>query len=106
MAEAEALGAEIGTWRGGLRRKRVAVTVDKHTDCHLFQRAAANHPRPAGAIEVAGCRMLGIDWDPADHSMTHHGERELGRVHPVTLEPDGTGGTVLRWRIEPVDVAD
>ncbi|WP_189272012.1 hypothetical protein [Kitasatospora griseola] len=106
VAEAEALVAGIGAWRGGLRRKGVAVAVDKHTDYHLFQRAAANHPLPAGAIEVAGCRVLGIDWDPADHSMTHHGERELGRVHPVTLESGGTGGTVLRWRIEPVDVAD
>ncbi|MFJ8443541.1 hypothetical protein [Kitasatospora griseola] len=50
--------------------------------------------------------MLGLDWDPADHSMTHYGGRDLGQVHPVTLEPDGTGGTVLRWRVEPADAAD
>ncbi|MFJ1792754.1 hypothetical protein [Kitasatospora griseola] len=49
VAEAEALAAEIERWRGGLRRKGVAVMADKHTDHHLFQRAAANHPLPAGS---------------------------------------------------------
>ncbi|MFG2693034.1 hypothetical protein [Kitasatospora sp. NPDC048407] len=104
VTQAEARAAEIEAWRGGLRRgKGVAVTVSKHTDYHLFQRAGANHPLLAGAIEVGGCQVLGIDWEPADHSMTHHGERALGQVYPVTLEADGAGGTVLRWAVQPTD---
>ncbi|MFD8480394.1 hypothetical protein [Kitasatospora sp. NPDC059673] len=107
VAKAEALVAEIEAWRGGLRSGRsIAVMADKHTDYHLFQRAGADHPLLAGAIEVGGCQVLGIDWEAADHSMSHHGERAAGQVHPVTLEADGAGGTVLRWTIPPGETDD
>ncbi|MGW4383859.1 hypothetical protein [Kitasatospora sp. NPDC004531] len=101
VAAAQALAAEIEVWRGGLRRDGVAVSVEPHTDYHRFQQTAASHPLLAGPIEVGGCRMLGIDWEPADHAMTHHGGRDLGQVHPVALAPDATGGTILRWTIPP-----
>ncbi|MCG6494100.1 hypothetical protein [Kitasatospora sp. A2-31] len=103
VVQAEALAAEIEAWRGGLRGEGMAVSVDKHTDRYAFQRAGWHHPLMVGAIEVGGCRVLGIDWEPADHSMSHHGERALGQVYPVTLEADGSGGTVLRWTIRPED---
>lgn len=53
--------------------------------------------------EIAGCRVLGFQWDQGDHSIRHRGERRFGQVYPVTMEPDGAGGTVLRWTIPPYD---
>ncbi|MFC8448565.1 hypothetical protein [Kitasatospora sp. NPDC057223] len=102
VAEAETLATEIEVWRGGLGSGRgVAVSVERHTDFYRAMQAGEKHPLLAGAVEVGGCRMLGIGWDPSDHSMLHRGGRAEGLVHPVTLETDGAGGTVLRWTIRP-----
>ena len=54
-------------------------------------------------IDVAGCQVLAIRWDPGDHAILHRGERAGGRVYPVTLEPGDAGTTVLRWTILPDD---
>ncbi|MFI2431194.1 hypothetical protein [Streptomyces sp. NPDC018693] len=101
LAEAEALAAELIAWRGGLPGKGVAVSLDKHTDLHRSRRAGRPHPLLAGTIDLAGCQVLGIDWHRGDHVMRHAGGREDGEVYPVTLEPDGAGGTLLRWTIPP-----
>jgi hypothetical protein len=77
----------------------VMVAVDGHTDFHRFNRASWTHPVRIGAIEVAGCPVLGINWDGGDHSMRHRGERRFGQVYPVTLHRGPEGRTVLRWTI-------
>ncbi|MDX3770728.1 MULTISPECIES: hypothetical protein [unclassified Streptomyces] len=46
--------------------------------------------------------MLGLVWDPGDHSVRHHGERAYGQVYPATLEARA-GEAVLRWTIPPYD---
>ncbi|MFB6977523.1 hypothetical protein [Streptomyces scopuliridis] len=106
VAEAAALAAELTAWRGGLRGKGVAVSLDRHTDYYRFRRAGWHHPLHIGAIEVGGCGVIGIDWDQGDHSMRHRGERDAGQVYPVTLEADGDGQTVMRWIIPPYDFDD
>ncbi|WP_329500749.1 hypothetical protein [Kitasatospora herbaricolor] len=106
VARAQALAAEIGAWRGGLPGKGVAVMVEKHTDFYRFERAASAHPLLAATVTVGGCPVLGIGWEPADHSMSHRGERALGLVYPVTLRPDEAGGTVLRWTVSSPDEHD
>ncbi len=58
------------------------VAVDEHTDFHRFNRASWTHPLGVGAIEVADCPVLGINWDSGDHSMRHRGERRFGQVYP------------------------
>ncbi|WP_316526670.1 hypothetical protein [Kitasatospora brasiliensis] len=103
MAEAVALEAEISTWRGGVWGQGVAGSVEPHVDYFRFRRAGLHHPLNVGAIEVGGCQVLGIDWCQGDHSVRHHGGRDWGQAFPVTLEADGTGGTVLRWTIPPYD---
>ncbi|MET8505200.1 hypothetical protein ABZV60_11160 [Streptomyces sp. NPDC004787] len=62
-------------------------------------RAGWDQPLAAGVIDVAGCRVLGIGRHPGDHATRHRGERQAGRVHPVTLHPDADGGSVLRWTV-------
>ncbi|MFF2547138.1 hypothetical protein ACFVUY_31910 [Kitasatospora sp. NPDC058063] len=104
VAEAVAREAEIGTWQGGLHGRGVATMVDKHVDYLRFRRAGLHHPLHVGAIEVGGCQVLGIDWDPGDHAVRHHGGRDCGQAFPVTLEADSAGGTVLRWTIPPYDL--
>jgi hypothetical protein len=53
-----------------------------------------------GAVDLGGCPVLGLGWDPGDHSMRHRGERAYGQVCPATLEARA-GNTVLRWTIPP-----
>lgn len=65
-----------------------------HSDAYLFKL------RMTDTDDVAGCPVLGLGWDPGDHSMRHRGERLRGQVHPATLEPR-EGETVLRWTIPP-----
>ncbi|MFF5970191.1 hypothetical protein ACFY7C_01570 [Streptomyces sp. NPDC012769] len=107
VAEAERKAAALEAWTREHHQGRGLVwSVDAHTDFHRFQRAGRDHPLEAGRIEVAGCRVLGIGWNPGDHAMRHHGERDAGQVHPVTLHRAADGGTVLRWTIPPHDEWD
>ncbi|MFD0374611.1 hypothetical protein [Streptomyces sp. NPDC127112] len=106
VAEAVARAAELEAWRDRLHGKGLMVSVDEHTDVHRFQRAGWHHPLHAGAIDVGGCQVLGIEWDQGDHSMRHRGERAAGQVYPVTLEADEAGEMVLRWAIPPYDFED
>ncbi|MGW1393076.1 hypothetical protein ACWD6Q_15490 [Streptomyces nigra] len=106
VAEAAARAAELAAWRDRLHGKGLMVSVDKHTDFHRFQRAGWHHPLHVGAIDVGGCRVLGIEWDQGDHSIRHRGERDAGQVYPVTLEADEAGTTVMRWTIPPYDLGD
>jgi hypothetical protein len=100
--QARALGASLEAWAeehvGG---RGLMICVSEHTDYTKMDRATWGRPLGAAVIEVAGCQVLGIRWDEGDHAMLHRGERERGSVYPVTLEPDGAGGTVLRWTILP-----
>ncbi|MFY1687055.1 hypothetical protein [Plantactinospora sp. WMMB782] len=82
----------------------VGMSVEPHTDYESFLRSAANHPLRVGAVEVAGCPVLGIGWDEGDHSMRHRGERAFGRVYPVTVVCDDATGSFLRWDIDTAKV--
>ncbi|WP_331772960.1 hypothetical protein OG948_56955 (plasmid) [Embleya sp. NBC_00888] len=106
VAEAVARAAELDAWRDRFHGKGFMVSIDKHTDFHRFRRAGRHHPLHVGAIEVGGCRVLGIEWDQGDHSIRHRGERGAGRVHPVTLEAGEAGEMVMRWTIPPYDFDD
>ncbi|MEU3606279.1 hypothetical protein AB0E83_12610 [Streptomyces sp. NPDC035033] len=106
VAEAAARAAELTDWRDRVHGRGLVVSVEEHTDLHRFQRAGRHHPLRVGAIDVGGCRTLGIDWDQGDHAMRHRGEREAGQVYPVTLEADRAGETVMRWTIPPHDPDD
>ncbi|MFJ3728815.1 hypothetical protein ACIPYQ_40490 [Streptomyces sp. NPDC090045] len=101
LAEAGAREAELTAWRDRFHGKGLMVSVEHHTDYHRFRRAGWHHLLRAGAIEVGGCRVLGIEWHPGDHSVRHHGERDAGQVYPVTLESDEAGEMVMRWTIPP-----
>ncbi|MEU9176208.1 hypothetical protein AB0C90_05005 [Streptomyces sp. NPDC048550] len=90
--------ADVSYWGRGLM-----VSVDEHTDFHLFRQAGWHHPLRVGAVEVGGCHVLGIEWDQGDHSIRHRGERDAGQVYPVTLEADKVGEMVMRWTIPPYD---
>ncbi|MFD8699389.1 hypothetical protein [Kitasatospora purpeofusca] len=104
LAEAGTRAAELTAWRDRLHGNGLMVSIDKHTDFHRFRRAGWHHPLRAGAIEVGGCQVLGIEWDQGDHSMRHRGERDAGQVYRVTLEADTAGETVMRWTIPPHDL--
>lgn len=106
LAEAAARASELTSWCDRLHGKGLMVSIDKHTDDHRFRRAGWHHPLRAGAIEVGGCQVLGIEWDQGDHSMRHRGERHADQVYPVTLEADEAGGTAMRWTIPPYDFDD
>ncbi|MCM1972466.1 MULTISPECIES: DUF402 domain-containing protein [unclassified Streptomyces] len=96
LAEAAALAGRIEAWVREGPGNGLMVALDAHTDHHRFRRAGWGHPVLAGEIEVGGCRVLGLGWDPGDHSERHHGERAHGQVYPVTLE-ERAGEAVLRW---------
>ncbi|MGW5781348.1 hypothetical protein [Streptomyces sp. NPDC003863] len=100
VAEAEALAARLADWVEQGPGKGLMVAVDEHSHYHLLHRATWNRPLLAAVLDIAGCQVLGLDWDPGDHSIRHDGERPWGKVYPVTLAPDG-GSTVLRWAIPP-----
>ncbi|MER6300726.1 hypothetical protein ABT247_14320 [Kitasatospora sp. NPDC001539] len=101
LAEAAARAAELSAWRDRLHGRGLMVSIDKHTDYHRFRRAGWHHPLHVGAIEVGGCRVLGIEWDQGDHSVRHHGGRDADQVYPVTLEADDAGEMAMRWTIPP-----
>ncbi|MEV7599463.1 hypothetical protein AB0O91_19000 [Kitasatospora sp. NPDC089797] len=103
VAEATARASDLTDWQRRHHGKGLAVSVDRHTDHYRFQRAGWHHPLLVGAIEVGGCRVLGLDWDQGDHAVRHHGGRDWGRTYPVVLAATGDGGTVLRWTIPPYD---
>ncbi|QMU74348.1 hypothetical protein GXP74_38395 [Streptacidiphilus sp. P02-A3a] len=100
MAEAEAVAERLRTWIREGPGKGLMVSVDAHTDYHRINRAGGKHPLLAGTVDLDGCSLLGLGWDPGDHSMRHRGEREYGQVYPATLESH-TGEAVLRWTIAP-----
>lgn len=102
LAEAEAVAEQLRTWTREGPGDGLIVSVDAHTDFHRFNRAGWGHPLLAGAIDLGGCRVLGLGWDPGDHSMRHHGERTYGQVYPATLEARA-GETIMRWTIPPYD---
>ncbi|MCY0925991.1 DUF402 domain-containing protein [Streptomyces sp. H27-H1] len=104
LAEARALKRRIEDWVREGPGNGLMVSVDAHTDFHRFKRAGWSRPLLAGTIEVGGCRVLGLGWDPGDHSMRHRGERAHGQVYPVTLE-ERAGEAVLRWTV-PAYVPD
>ncbi|MFE4373180.1 hypothetical protein ACFRMN_34085 [Streptomyces sp. NPDC056835] len=106
LAEAAARAAELTAWRDRVHGKGLMVSIDKHNDFNRFRRAGWHHPLHVGAIEVGGCKVLGIEWDQGDHSIRHRGERDSGQVYPVALEADAAGGMVLRWTIPPYDFDD
>ncbi|MEV7519219.1 hypothetical protein [Streptomyces sp. NPDC091371] len=104
LAQARELADRLVAWVDGHDRGRgLVVSVDEHTDYHLVHRAGQDHELLAGVVEVAGCPVLGIDWDPGDHSVRHAGERDFGQVYPVTLGGDAAGQAVLRWTIPPYE---
>lgn len=100
LAEAEAVAARLRTWSREGPGNGLMVSVDAHTDFHRFNRAGWSHPLLAGAIGLSGCPVLGLGWDPGDHSMRHRGGRAYGQAYPATLE-DHAGEAVLRWAIPP-----
>ncbi|MGV9269550.1 hypothetical protein ACWDRR_33390 [Kitasatospora sp. NPDC003701] len=95
LREAHEFADRIRSWgpRAGLM-----VSVDAHSHFHLLDRAGQIHPLSAGRIEIDGCQVLGLGWDPGDHSMRHRGERAWDQVYAVTLEQAGTT-TLMRWTI-------
>ncbi len=101
LHDAEMLVDALNDWEGDEQGQGVMVAIDEHTDFHRFNRASWTHPLQIGAIEVAGCPVLGINWDGGDHSMRHRGERRFGQVYPVTLQPGPEGQTMMRWTIPP-----
>ncbi|MFE1961377.1 hypothetical protein [Streptomyces sp. NPDC059479] len=100
LAEAEAIAEQLETWTREGPGNGLMVAIDAHTDFHRFNRAGWNHPLLAGMIEVGGCSVLGLGWDPGDHSIRHRGERAYGQVYPATLEARADEA-VLRWTIPP-----
>ncbi|WP_198035261.1 hypothetical protein [Streptacidiphilus rugosus] len=100
LTEAEALAERLQGWIRDGPGKGLMVAVDAHTDYHRLNRAGWNHALLAGVAEVGGCPVLGIGWDPGDHSIRHHGERAYGQVYPATLE-SLADTTVLRWTVPP-----
>ncbi|MFG2824766.1 hypothetical protein ACGFX4_35710 [Kitasatospora sp. NPDC048365] len=101
LREAHEFADRIRSWAP---RSGLVVSVDAHTHFHLLQRDGEMHPLLAGQIEIDGCQVLQLGWEPGDHSMRHHGERAWDQVYAVTLERAGTT-TVLRWTI-PAETDD
>ncbi|MFJ7017987.1 hypothetical protein ACIQUW_06470 [Streptomyces sp. NPDC101117] len=99
IQDANKLGDALNDWKSDEQGRGPTVALDGHTDFYRFNRAGCAHPLQIGAIEVAGCPVLGINWDSGDHCMSHRGERRFGQVYPVTLQPDPTGRTTMRWTI-------
>ncbi|WP_211244273.1 hypothetical protein [Actinospica robiniae] len=87
LDEAEAKAEALRTWAKSRTGKiGLMVACDEHIDFYRLQRAGWSHPLHVGAMDVAGCGILGIEWDQGDHSMRHRGERRFGQAYPVTLE--------------------
>lgn len=104
LSEAESRANALEGWNTAHNEGTgLIIDIEEHTDYSRLCRAGWEHPLRVGVVDVAGCRVLGFEWDQGDHSMRHRGERRFGQVYPVTMEPDATGGTVLRWTIPPYD---
>ena len=102
LEEARQRAAALKAWSRDLGGGTgLVASVAEHTHHELLSRAGWSHPLLAAVIDVAGCQVLGFNWDAIDHSMRHRGERRDGQVYPVTLEPDREGLTRLRWAIPP-----
>ncbi|MFD3536727.1 hypothetical protein [Streptomyces sp. NPDC058664] len=102
LAEAEALAARLSAWVEQGPGKGLMVSLDPHSHYHLLHRAGWDRPLLDSVLDIAGCPVLSLDWDPGDHSVRHDGERSWGKVYPVSLEPRD-GATVLRWTIPPYE---
>ncbi|MFG2775232.1 hypothetical protein [Streptomyces sp. NPDC048350] len=100
LPEAQALAARLRAWVGNGPGSGLVWAVEAHTHAYRLVRAAWPRPLLDGLTDVAGCPVLGLGWDPGDHSLRHHGERAAGQVYPATLERVD-GGTVLRWTVPP-----
>ncbi len=103
LAETTARAAELTAWRDRTHGNGLIASIDEHTDFYRCGRAGWHHPLRVGAIELGGCRVLGIPWDAGDHSMRHGGERAAGQVYPVSLAADESGEMLMRWVIPPYD---
>ncbi|MEV6020454.1 hypothetical protein [Streptomyces sp. NPDC051997] len=101
LADAEKIAGALRAWEDDQQGRGLMVAVEAHTDFHRFNRASWIHPLRIGAVEVADCPVLGINWDSGDHSMRHRGGRDSGQVYPVTLQPGPEGRTTMRWTIPP-----
>jgi hypothetical protein len=101
LAEAHEFAGRLQSWLSEGPGIGLVVSVDAHTHFHLLERAGLAHPLLAGQIEIDGCQVLGLGWDPGDHSMRHRGERAWNQVYAVTLE-QRAATTLLRWTI-PAD---
>ncbi|MGA5192043.1 hypothetical protein [Streptomyces exfoliatus] len=102
LAEAEALAARLTAWVEQGPGKGLVVSLDPHSHYHLLHRVGWDRPLLDAVLDVDGCPVLSLDWDPGDHSTRHNGERAAGQVYPATLVPRN-GSTVLRWTIPPYD---
>lgn len=104
VGEAETKARELEVWvQEHAQGRGLMVACDEHTHYYRLQRAGWTHPLHVGVNEVAGARVLGIEWDQGDHSMRHRGERQFGQVYPVTVSRRKSGEAVLRWTIPPYD---
>ncbi|GGT82332.1 hypothetical protein GCM10010272_28590 [Streptomyces lateritius] len=102
LSEARAIEERLRAWNrtGPGKGNGLMTDVAGHTDHHRLRRAGWTRPLLNGIVDIAGCPVLGLDWDPGDHSVRHHGERAWGQVYPATLAPR-EGRTVLRWTVPP-----
>ncbi|MFD6249869.1 hypothetical protein [Streptomyces roseolus] len=98
LRDAHGLADRLRDWLSKGPGTGLMVSADAHTHFHLLERAGETHPLLAGQIELDGCQILRLGWEPGDHSMRHRGERAWGQVYPVTLERTGAT-TLLRWTI-------
>jgi len=103
LEQAQQRAATLKAWSHDQGKTGLVTSVAEHTHHELFSRAGWEHPLLAAFVEVAGCQVLGFNWDAVDHSIRHRGERRDGQVYPVTLEPDPAGITWLRWKIPPYE---
>ncbi|MCP2322138.1 hypothetical protein HDA40_000645 [Hamadaea flava] len=85
--------ATVNRWAVVQGHYKYLAKVELHTHHHLGQRAGWPHALGAGTIEVAGCPVLAVHWDPAELQRF-----DGGQSHPVSLE-NVAGSAVLRWTL-------
>jgi hypothetical protein len=103
VSEAKERAAAIRAWKNAVTGRALMLSVEEHTDYHRFQREAWGHPVSAGTVKVAGCDVLGLNWELIDHNMRHEGERTYGAVYPVTILQGDDDGAVMRWTVPRYD---
>ncbi len=103
LEDARARKAALSGWVGDEQGRGVQVSLDEHTDFHRFRVGSWAHPYRVGPVQVNGCAVLGMRWEPLDHNMRHEGERSYGAVYPVTLEPSVSGSALLCWTVPTYD---